>query len=90
MEDIGGSVYTSRMADLPDPPEQNHPAWPGAETPSARAARLRWEAAVIAKGHADIEAGLGLDFDAVEAWLEELERDPHAPLPRPRASTAGS
>jgi len=85
MEDIGGSVYTSRMADLPDPPEQNHPAWPGAETPSARAARLRWEAASLERGLAEAMAGHLIEDEDLEAWLDQLEIEPDAPIPVSKA-----
>jgi predicted transcriptional regulator len=49
----------------------------------ARAARLRREAEAVARGHADIERGLGIDDDDLEAWLDQLDRDETAPLPRP-------
>lgn len=53
------------------------------ETPTEQAARIRHEAAVIAKGHADIAAGLGIEDDELEAWLDRLDRDEDAPPPRP-------
>lgn len=77
------------MADIPELPEKDEPARLNAETAAAREARLQWEAAVIAKGHAEIDAGLGLDWDDVEAWLRDLDRDPNAQKPRPRRAAAG-
>ena len=53
------------------------------ETPAEQAARIRHEAAVIAKGHADLDAGLGIEDDALEAWLDRLDHDESAPLPVP-------
>jgi hypothetical protein len=52
------------------------------ETEAEREARIRYERALIEKGEAEIEAGLGLDWEVVEAWLDELERNPDAPLPQ--------
>jgi len=77
------------MADIHDTPQPDEPARLNAETAVAREARLRWEAAVIAKGHAEIDAGLGLDWDDVEAWLRDLDRDPNAQKPRPRRFAGG-
>jgi hypothetical protein len=51
------------------------------ETSVERAERLRREAAVIARGHADIEAGFGVEDDDLEAWLDRLELDENAPPP---------
>jgi len=56
-----------------------------AESAAEREVRRRFEAAVIAKAQADIDAGLGLEWDNVEDWLIELEQNPDAPLPRPQA-----
>lgn len=53
------------------------------ETLAEQAARIRHEAAVIAKGHADITAGLGVEDDELEAWLDRLDHDENAPLPVP-------
>jgi hypothetical protein len=56
-----------------------------AEIAADREARLRYEAAVIARAQADIDAGLGLEWEDVEDWLIELERNPNATFPQPRA-----
>jgi len=53
------------------------------ETPEEREARVHREAVIIARGRADIDAGLGIELDALEAWLERLEIDENAPLPVP-------
>jgi predicted transcriptional regulator len=52
-----------------------------AESQDQREARIRREAALIAQGEAELQAGLGVEFDAVEAWLDQLESDPDAPIP---------
>ena len=59
------------------------------ETEAEREARIRYERAVIARAEADIDAGLGIEEDDMEAWLEELERNPDAPLPSRTRTTAG-
>jgi predicted transcriptional regulator len=61
-----------------------HP--PPQETPAERDERVRMINARIAAGQAEIDAGLGLDWDDVEAWLNLLDTDPDAPMPKPRAT----
>lgn len=58
---------------------------PPVETAVERDGRLRREADIIAQGQAEIAAGLGIGDAALRAWLDELDRDPKAPLPRPAA-----
>ena len=59
-----------------------------AETTAECAARAQREAALIAKAHADIDAGLGIEDDDVEAWLDDLDRDENTPLPKPKGRPA--
>lgn len=64
------------------------PGWPpprsqAAETPPERAERVAREAEVIARGHAEIDAGHGIGEEELEVWLDALDRDPAAPLPAP-------
>ena len=47
--------------------------------------RVRHEAAVIAKGHADIRAGNGIEDDDLETWLDQLDHDETTPMPPPRS-----
>ncbi len=54
------------------------------EAEAIRSARIQREEAVIAKAEADLGAGLGIEDDDVEAWLDALEDDPSAPLPDPQ------
>ncbi len=56
---------------------------PNQETPAQRATRIEREAAVIRKAHAEIDAGLGIDLDDLEAWFDQLEIDRNAPMPKP-------
>lgn len=60
-------------------------AAPEQETPAQREARIRLEARIIAQAEADIDAGLGIEEEAFEAWLDALDLDPDAPLPEPRS-----
>jgi hypothetical protein len=53
------------------------------ETPEEQEARVSREALIIARGRADIDAGLGIELDALEAWLERVEIDENAPMPVP-------
>jgi hypothetical protein len=53
------------------------------ETQAEREDRIRQEAATIDRARAEIAAGHGLDDAALEAWLDALEHDPQAPVPRP-------
>jgi hypothetical protein len=46
-----------------------------------RAARIRREIASIASAESELSAGLGIEFEVAEAWLDALEHDPHSPLP---------
>jgi len=71
---------TTKTSQKPDhPPLSSIP-----ETHDERTARIRREAAIIAKAHADIDAGLGYEFEEVEAFLDQLEIDPNTKLPQPK------
>lgn len=41
------------------------------------------EAAMIARAEAEIDAGLGIEDAAFEAWLDALDHDESTPLPPP-------
>lgn len=66
--------------------------WPVArdETGEQRRARVAHEAELIAQARAELEAGLGIEDDQLEAWLDQLEQDPEAPLPAPQADVASA
>ncbi len=53
------------------------------ETAEQRETRIRREMALVAKAHAEIDAGLGIGDDDVEAWLDQLDIDENAPMPVP-------
>jgi hypothetical protein len=56
------------------------------ETPTKRRDRVRLEALILEQARAEIAAGQGIDDEALEAWLDELDHDANAPLPVPRTS----
>ncbi len=58
------------------------------EADAARHSRIKREEAIIAKAEADIDAGLGIEDDEVEAWLDALDHNPGTPLPSPRNGPA--
>ena len=43
--------------------------------------RIRREAALIAEGQAAIAAGRYIADEDLDAWLDELDRNPDAPIP---------
>lgn len=43
---------------------------------------------MIAQAEAQIDAGLGIDDDQLEAWLDALDQNSDAPLPVPAGSIA--
>jgi hypothetical protein len=51
------------------------------ESIAEREVRIQSETDSIARAHADIDAGLGIEDEDMEAWLDSLERDQHAPVP---------
>ncbi len=46
-----------------------------------RQRQIKREAAILAKAHADIDAGLGIEDDDMRAWLDRLDHDESAPMP---------
>jgi predicted transcriptional regulator len=69
------------MDDTPHPAE-------GAESPpeseEEKKRRLAWEAEMIAEAEAEIEAGLYVDGDEMDAWMDSIGTDHELPLPRTR------
>lgn len=66
--------------------QQMPPPPPRPETEAARLARIEREEAIIARAEADIDAGLGIDDDDLEEWLDALDQDENTPLPSPRGT----
>ena len=56
---------------------------PIGETAGERVVREAREAATIARGIAEFKAGLYLTEDELDAWFDQLDRDPDAPMPVP-------
>jgi hypothetical protein len=67
----------------PLPAAQHRAAQPGAETAEAHRLRLAREAAMLAEAEAQLASGEAVPLEALEAWLDRLEQDEAAPLPRP-------
>jgi hypothetical protein len=66
-------------------PQTTEPPQP-IETAEQRETRIRQEMALITKAHAEIDAGLGIGDDDVEAWLDQLDIDENAPMPVPESA----
>jgi len=49
--------------------------------------RIQREAALIAEGQAAIAAGRYIADEDLDAWLDELDRDPDAPIPIQRSGS---
>lgn len=58
------------------------------ETAAQRDAHVLREAELIARAHAELNAGLGIHDDDFEAWLDALERDDSTELPAPKVDRA--
>jgi predicted transcriptional regulator len=54
------------------------------ETEAERQRRLAWEAEMIAEADAEIEAGLYVDADEVDAWIDSIGTDHELPPPPTR------
>ena len=57
------------------------------ETEAERQTRIQREHAIVAQGVAELDAGLGIDGDAVDAWFAALDLDENAPPPVARKAT---
>jgi predicted transcriptional regulator len=54
------------------------------ETDTLRQRRIAWETEGIAKALASAAAGLLIDAEDVDAWIDSLDTDHELPLPQPR------
>jgi predicted transcriptional regulator len=52
-----------------------------AESDAARRDRLAWEAEGIAKARAELDAGLYVDADDIDAWIDSMGTDHELPPP---------
>jgi hypothetical protein len=64
-------------------PDNNVPD-PHPETEAERQARLAWEAEGIAEARAELDAGLYVDADEIDAWIESIGTDHELPPPPTR------
>lgn len=55
-----------------------------AETAEEKRRRLAWEAEMIAEADGEIEAGLYVDADEVDAWIDSIGTDHELPPPPTR------
>jgi hypothetical protein len=81
MELTSRPSYIRRMIGSYRPSDPDPLAPTSGDTSVERAEKLRREAAVIARAHADIEAGCGVEHEVLEAWLDQLELDENTPPP---------
>jgi hypothetical protein len=66
----------------PTPNDRADAPRPDTEAESQR--RLTWEAEMIAEADAEIEAGLYVDADEVDAWIDTIGSDHELPPPPTR------
>jgi len=57
---------------------------PRLETEAERRRRLAWEAEKIAEARAELDAGLYVDADEVDAWIASIDTDHELPPPPTR------
>jgi hypothetical protein len=56
----------------------------GPEIKAARQRCLVWEAAMVAEADAEIDAGLYVDADDIDAWIDSIGTDRELPRPPTR------
>ena len=66
------------------PPHGDRAPAERSETEAERQRRLAWEAKMIAEADAEIEAGLYVDADEIDAWIDGIGTDHELPPPRTR------
>jgi hypothetical protein len=57
---------------------------PQPESEAARQRRIAWEAEMIAEADADFAAGLYVDADDIDAWIDSIGTDHELPPPPTR------
>jgi hypothetical protein len=60
-----------------------NPDRPSPEKAAERARRIKREAEILAQAERDIDAGLGIEDDEMEAWLDEIDRTKPIDEPSP-------
>ncbi len=74
--------YIASMDTAPRPDDRADTLSP--ETEAERQARLAWEAAGIAEARAELDAGLYVDADEIDAWIDSIGTDHEMPPPPTR------
>jgi predicted transcriptional regulator len=70
------------MDTVPLPADSTHAAHP--ETEAERQSRLAWESEGIAAADASLAAGLYVDADDIDAWIDSIGTDHELPPPPTR------
>jgi predicted transcriptional regulator len=70
------------MYPVPTPTDSNDAARPEAATENRD--RLAWEAQGIAEARAELEAGLYVDADDIDVWIDSLGTESEMPPPSTR------
>jgi len=66
------------------PPSDDRAPTTRAESAEEAQRRLAWEAEMIAEADAEIEAGLYVDADEIDAWIDSIGTDHELPPPPTR------
>jgi predicted transcriptional regulator len=74
--------YIARMDTAPRPGDRADTVRP--ETEAATQRRLAWEAERIAEARAELDAGLYVDADEIDAWIDSMGTDHELPPPPTR------
>ncbi len=74
--------YIARMDTAPRPGDRGDAPRP--ETEAERQARLAWEAEGVAAAEASLAAGLYVDADDIDAWIDSIGTDHELPPPPTR------
>lgn len=75
---------TLRGMDSVNPAPNDRADVPRPETEVERQRRLAWEAEMIAKARAELDAGLYATSAEVKAWIDSIGTDHELPVPYPR------
>ena len=74
--------YIASMDTSPHPHDPADTLSP--ETEAERRARLAWEAVGIAEARAELDAGLYVDADEIDTWIDSIGTDHEMPPPPTR------
>jgi predicted transcriptional regulator len=74
--------YIARMDTAPRPGDRADALSP--ETEAEQQRRIAWEAERIAEARAELDAGLYVDADEIDAWIDSIGTDHELPPPPTR------